>query len=619
MARAGWARYGSRVKNRVLIIEDDVLSATVLADGMRALDWEVEHVATGPEGLARALQWRPEAVISDLALPGLDGATITATLRMSPGPPMALMLVSAREGGRRLAAESGAHRFLEKPITAVQAHSTLLELIAGLSAEPTEPPPGAVRLPAAEVLGNDPPDAVLERGRVAPGWLASLLKRLYDRRATGVLDVDGPRGHAKVFFHRGAPAALRSSEPGTELGKILERLGFLTAELVDSAVAESRRRRRALGDQLVRSAVVDHATAERALREQILARLDALNEWSGGTWTFGAGQPLGLAGFDVPAGLAYWRLGADIKAPAAPPAAYVRVDAPAWIWPLLDDEGRHGSLRDALTGGPVTTAGVEAFGAEGARLLRVFHRFGLVSYVDEPPTSGQARAGLGALALTDLEAAFATEQRALADADHYTLLGLAPDAEASDVLVAGLAALSRYNPDSLPAGASQLTRDRARTMFSRAAEANRVLADEGRRALYDAILARKGWRTDSPSEAEGALLVAERGRSAFRRGEHVAASRLFLVALTVGGQDPDVLAMLGRARRLACPDDPLAGEAEMRSAVALAPGDEYALLALSRALAERGELVEARELLRRILADNPEFEQAREAMRLLSQ
>ncbi len=604
--------------NRVLIIEDDLLSATMLSDGLKQLGWEVEVESTGDAGLARALRWRPNAVISDLALPGLDGATVTATLRMSPGPPIALLLMSAREGSAPLALGSGAHRFFPKPVAAEAAHSALTELIAGLAAEPTVPPPGAVRLPSAEVLGAPASEAELERGKVFAGWLPALLLRLYDRRETGVLDVQGARSHAKIFVHRGAPAASRSSESGTELGTILERLGFLTPEMVETAVTESRQRRRALGDHLVRSAQLDRETAERALREQILARLEAVNDWSSGSWSFGGSQPHGLAGHEVPTGIVFWRLGADIKGPAAPAGTWVRVNAPSWIWPLMDEQGRYGELRDHLRSGPVTTESVRAVGPDGARLLRVFHRFGLVAYVDEAPTQATPRAGLAALELAELEAAVAREQRALADADHYTLLGLPPDADASEIFIAGLAALARYSPDSLPAAVSPLTLARARTMYARAVEANRVLTDSERRGLYDAILGRKGWRLESKDEAVGGLLLAERARATFRRGEYVTAARLFLEALKLERNDPDILAMLGRARRLACPEDPTAGEAELRSAVTLAPDDEYALHALARQLAERGELAESRELLRRILSNNPEFEPARQAMRLLS-
>jgi CheY-like chemotaxis protein len=601
----------------VLIIEDDVLSAIVLGDGLRDLGWTVEHAATGNEGLARALQWRPDAVISDLSLPGVDGATITATLRMSPGPPIALLLVSAKDDGTRLARESGAHRFFAKPLPASLADCTLRELIAGLHPEPTEPAPGAVWLPSADVLGASTGESITEEGRVSPGWLAPLLLRLYDRRATGVLEVDSPKARAKVFLHRGAPAASRSSEPGNELGAILERLGFLTPELVESAVAEGRRRRRALGDELVRSAVVDRNTAERALREQILRRLDAVNGWRSGRWTFSTSSPLGLAGHEVPAGVAYWRLGADVPAPWPPDGAYVRVDAPSWIWPLLDADTGGGSLQELLGEGVTTTNAVYDGDPAGARLLRVFHRFGLVAFVDDPPTQSQARAGLAALDLAELEATLATEHRALADVDHYTLLGLAPDAADGDVCAAGLAALARYNPDSLPAGASILSRERARTMFNRTAEANRVLTNPERRALYDAILARRGWRTATLGGDEEELLVAERARGAFDRGEYVTAACLFRAALRADAKDPDILAMLGRARSLACPSDPTAGEAELRSALAQAPDDEYTLHALARLLVGRGERDAARELLRRILTHNPEFEPAREAMRQL--
>lgn len=618
MASPPGARYGSPVNYRVLLIEDDRLSATILSDGLRALGWEVEVESTGPAGLARALRWRPEAVISDLALPGLDGATITATLRMSPGLPIALLLVSAREGGAELARESGAHRFMPKPISAEAAHSALVDIIAGFTAEPTVRPLGPVRLPSPNTLGVVAPEPELERGKVVPGWLAPLLLRLYDRRATGVIDVEGARDHAKIFVHRGAPAASRSSAAGTELGSILERLGFLTPELVESAVAESRQRRRALGEHLVLDAQLDRDTAERALREQVLVRLEAVNAWSSGTWSFSGAQPLGLAGHEVPAGLAYWRLGADVKGAKPPPGTWVRLRAPAWMWPLFEEQGRHAGLCELLRRSAVTTEAVRASGPDGARVLRVFHRFGLVSYLDAPPAEATPGAATAPIDVAELEATIAREQRALADADHYTLLGLPPDAEASEVFIAGLAALARYNPDSLPASVSQVTRGRAQTMYARAVEANRVLTDAARRGLYDAILARRGWRSEGRDEPAGALLLAERAQAAFGRGEYVSASRLFLEALKLEPEDPGVLAMLGQARRLACPGGPDAGEPELRAAVALAPDDEFALSALARLLADRGDLNEARELLRHLLAKNPEYEPAREAMRLLT-
>jgi tetratricopeptide (TPR) repeat protein len=164
---------------------------------------------------------------------------------------------------------------------------------------------------------------------------------------------------------------------------------------------------------------------------------------------------------------------------------------------------------------------------------------------------------------------------------------------------------------------SPLTRERAQACFTRALDASRVLLDAERRALYDAMLGRRSlWRTEALCSEDQAVLLAERARAAFRRGEYVTAAALFRAALQREADDIDMLAMLGRTRRLACPDDPTAGEAELARAAAIDPDAEFPLYWLARAHYERGELDASRALLRRILAHNPEFELAREAMRL---
>ena len=117
------------MSRRVLLIEDDLLSATVLADGLRERGWEVEHVATGTEGLAHALKSRPDAVITDLALPGIDGATVTSAIRLAPGRRIPVILVSAREGGEEVARQAGADRFIAKPVRAEAAEAALTALL----------------------------------------------------------------------------------------------------------------------------------------------------------------------------------------------------------------------------------------------------------------------------------------------------------------------------------------------------------------------------------------------------------------------------------------------------------------------------------------------------------
>jgi CheY-like chemotaxis protein len=44
----------------------------------------VQNAHTGPDGLAAAVQWRPDIVIMDIGLPGLDGYEVARRLRSDP-------------------------------------------------------------------------------------------------------------------------------------------------------------------------------------------------------------------------------------------------------------------------------------------------------------------------------------------------------------------------------------------------------------------------------------------------------------------------------------------------------------------------------------------------------
>ena len=69
---------------RVLLVDDNHDLVMVLGRTLRYLGYGVQNAYTGPDGLAAAVQWRPDIVIMDIGLPGLDGYEVARRLRNDP-------------------------------------------------------------------------------------------------------------------------------------------------------------------------------------------------------------------------------------------------------------------------------------------------------------------------------------------------------------------------------------------------------------------------------------------------------------------------------------------------------------------------------------------------------
>ena len=69
---------------RVLVVDDNRDLAMVLSHTLRHWGYSVQNAYTGPDGLAAAVQWRPDIVLMDIGLPGLDGYEVSQRLRSDP-------------------------------------------------------------------------------------------------------------------------------------------------------------------------------------------------------------------------------------------------------------------------------------------------------------------------------------------------------------------------------------------------------------------------------------------------------------------------------------------------------------------------------------------------------
>jgi two-component system CheB/CheR fusion protein len=68
-------------RRRVLIIEDNIDAADSLREALELNEYEVEVAYTGPSGITKSRVYKPEVVLCDIGLPGMDGFEVARSFR----------------------------------------------------------------------------------------------------------------------------------------------------------------------------------------------------------------------------------------------------------------------------------------------------------------------------------------------------------------------------------------------------------------------------------------------------------------------------------------------------------------------------------------------------------
>ncbi|WAP58856.1 response regulator transcription factor [Streptomyces sp. S465] len=102
---------------RVLVVDDDPTVAEVVAGYLGRAGFAVDRAADGPGALARAAARRPDLVVLDLMLPGMDGLEVCRALRDQGPVPVIMLTARGDEEDRILGLEIGADDYVTKPFS----------------------------------------------------------------------------------------------------------------------------------------------------------------------------------------------------------------------------------------------------------------------------------------------------------------------------------------------------------------------------------------------------------------------------------------------------------------------------------------------------------------------
>jgi two-component system KDP operon response regulator KdpE len=99
----------------VLLVDDEPQILRALAINLKALGYQIDAAQTGEEALQRAAARRPDAVILDLGLPGIDGVDVIRGLRGWSDVPIIVLTVREAERDKIQALDAGADDYVTKP------------------------------------------------------------------------------------------------------------------------------------------------------------------------------------------------------------------------------------------------------------------------------------------------------------------------------------------------------------------------------------------------------------------------------------------------------------------------------------------------------------------------
>jgi DNA-binding response OmpR family regulator len=153
---------------RVLFIDDDRSLLDVLSLAFEEAGYTVDTAADGRAGLAAIDARRPDAVVSDVNMPGLDGFALCRTLR-AKGDRVPLVLLTSRDGeiDEALGLDLGADDYVAKPFKM----RVLLARVAALLRREAARLPDAPEAAPALIRG----DLAIDPDRLEVRWRGALL------------------------------------------------------------------------------------------------------------------------------------------------------------------------------------------------------------------------------------------------------------------------------------------------------------------------------------------------------------------------------------------------------------------------------------------------------------
>jgi two-component system response regulator MtrA len=126
------------MKSRVLVVDDDPALAEMLTIVLRGEGFDTAVVGDGIRALPAVRELRPDVVLLDLMLPGMNGVDVCRAIRTESGVPIVMLTAKSDTVDVVLGLESGADDYVVKPFKPKELIARIRARVRRTETEPGE-------------------------------------------------------------------------------------------------------------------------------------------------------------------------------------------------------------------------------------------------------------------------------------------------------------------------------------------------------------------------------------------------------------------------------------------------------------------------------------------------
>jgi len=128
----------------ILVVDDEAKIVQIARDYLEHAGFSVISAGDGPAALTMAKDKRPDLIVLDLGLPGLDGLDVARTLRKTGETPIIMLTARGEETDKLVGLELGADDYMVKPFSPKELVARVRSVLRRAEARP-EGRPAIVR------------------------------------------------------------------------------------------------------------------------------------------------------------------------------------------------------------------------------------------------------------------------------------------------------------------------------------------------------------------------------------------------------------------------------------------------------------------------------------------